>query len=126
MTEEVSRVAWQKPLMVLALEEFVLFPVWWYTRGLRLFLGSTMVRTMWGYQVSAVGVWMRNLFVPMYGDASVAGRVISFGLRVVMILVRGLGFLFWLVLQVIGVVVYMGILPASVLLFLYAVIRLYA
>ena len=44
------------------------WPFWWYTSGLRYFLGWAF-RTVAGYgQTIGVGVWVKNIFVPMYGQ----------------------------------------------------------
>lgn len=66
----------------------VYFPLWWYGRGLRR-VGLFCWRSLNG-QVSAggVGVWFKNLFVPMYGAYDLWGRVISFFVRLVQIAVR--------------------------------------
>ncbi|OGL66384.1 hypothetical protein A2856_01680 [Candidatus Uhrbacteria bacterium RIFCSPHIGHO2_01_FULL_63_20] len=73
----------------------VLFPVWWYTRGLmqagRWAVGafSSANRTL-GWSI-----WAKNLFVPMYGETEWSGRIISFGVRFTMLIVRGVGVLVW-------------------------------
>lgn len=58
---------------------------------------------------AAIGVriWVKNLFVPMYGQYNWQGRIISFVFRVVLSLVR----IVWLL-------VWVGIISALVLLYL--------
>ena len=69
-----------------------------------------------------VGVWIRNIFVPMYGSDDIAGRIISFFMRVAMIVLRSSAvvlatvfllviFLAYLVfpLVVLGLVLYHGL-----------------
>lgn len=64
------------------------FPMWWYGRGL-----ISWVQFCWrmfgDYRAwLGVGLWVRNLFVPMYGSYDFVGRIVSFFMRVVMILLR--------------------------------------
>jgi len=68
------------------IKSFFDFPRWWYTRG--LLLTTNRLQQLWKYSLHAtsISVWMRNFFVPMYGDTSLAGRFISFFLRFVMVL----------------------------------------
>ncbi|MEK7516202.1 MAG: hypothetical protein AAB562_01250 [Patescibacteria group bacterium] len=64
------------------------FPFWWYSRGLLRFL-----KAVWGWLRNlaarlGLGVWTRYLFTPMFGQYDVAGRIISFFVRVFQILFR--------------------------------------
>ncbi len=60
---------------------FLYFPVWWYTKGL-VRTAAGCVRTVRGYaRQFGVGVWLKNLFVPMFGQYDAAGRAISFFMR---------------------------------------------
>lgn len=77
--------------------EILYFPVWWYSVGLwRLLKG---LYNFWHGQEENLGfwVWMKNIFVPMYGQSDWTGRLISFFVRLVQIIARGLALLFWLV-----------------------------
>ncbi len=66
-------------------------PIWWYGRGLHMAFQKCVSLTSQTSENFGLRVWMKNLFNPMYGDTSFTGRAISFGIRLVMILVRGLG-----------------------------------
>ncbi len=74
------------------------FPVWWYSRGI-LYVGQ-QVRLSARRQAAffAVGLWAKNLFVPMYGQYDWQGRIISFFIRLAQILFRSLGLSVWIVL----------------------------
>ncbi len=92
----------------------VLFPFWWYSIGLATvfaWAGSSIAETS---RVFGLGIWMRNLFVPMYGDTSLVGRAISFFIRLVMIVVRGLAVLFWSIAILLCILLYLTVLPAAV------------
>lgn len=63
--------------------DVLLFPAWWYGRGLVRVGSFTLTRA--GEFVNrsrwSPKVWFQNLFVPMYGDYSRSGRAISFFMR---------------------------------------------
>lgn len=75
------------------LGDVVAFPVWWYTRGFAKFLAWCAGSARYQWQSIGLGVWLKNLFVPMFGQTDLWGRVISFFLRVFQVLGRGLWFL---------------------------------
>lgn len=71
----------------------VRFPFWWYTDGVMSvvrWLGRSLSYRWRGY---AIGLWVRHLFVPMYGAYDWASRLISFVMRVMVIAIRLFAFL---------------------------------
>ncbi|PJA46426.1 hypothetical protein CO174_00225 [Candidatus Uhrbacteria bacterium CG_4_9_14_3_um_filter_50_9] len=97
------------------LRELVLLPVWWYTNGLKRVFLFTLYSMKWSSDLFGLGIWVKNLFVPMYGETSLTGRAISFGVRFVMIIVRGIGVVTLSLLSWIGFVIYVVVLPLSLL-----------
>jgi len=91
------------------------FPVWWYTHGLAMMARWAGGSVRSASQYLGLGVWMKNIFVPMYGETSFAGRAISFGVRFFMILVKGFGVILWSIFAFIAFAVYVAILPLAVL-----------
>lgn len=85
------------------------FPVWWYTLGLkRAFLFA------WGFfkqgnTTLAPGLWLKNMFVPMYGQRDFQGRVASIFIRLANAIFRGAALLFWLVVCVGMFAVWVGL-----------------
>lgn len=85
----------------------VYFPIWWYTRGM-VRMASYCVRTVVNAARNfGVGIWIKNLFTPMFGQRDFTSRIISFFMRLlaifyysVMLLVLGVAmlllFLGWL------------------------------
>ncbi|MFA6994971.1 MAG: hypothetical protein WC249_01000 [Patescibacteria group bacterium] len=78
------------------LGEILYFPLWWYSVGFFRLLVS-----LWKFwrnleKILGFSVWVKNIFVPMYGQRDFASRLISFVMRSVQIVVRGLGLLFFL------------------------------
>ena len=77
--------------------ELLSAPIWWYSRGLQLSFRRLLDRLTYANRYLGVTVWASNLFVPMYGQWDVAGRVISFFVRIVQTVVRGAVFILWAV-----------------------------
>ena len=108
------------PLAVVreGIQSFFGFPVWWYTRG--VILVAERLKQFWIFSVrmTGVSVWMRNLFVPMFGDVSIAGRIISFLLRLIMVMWKIFLLGLW-ALCLIALFLFYLILPFSCLLGLF-------
>ena len=75
-------------LLIEAALDIVYLPVWWYTKGAkRVFLGCiNWIRSI-NAQASP-GLWLKNLFVPMYGLYDWQGRLVSFFMRLVNVIGR--------------------------------------
>lgn len=71
------------------------FPLWWYGRGLGLAAGRASASVAHAARSLALGVWTRNLFVPMYGETGAEGRLISFFVRLSMVILRGFAVALW-------------------------------
>jgi len=74
------------------------FPVWWYSQGLLNVLkgGLNMIRDF--EQTLGFFIWLKNLFVPMFGQRDISGRIISVFLRFFQIIVKGIILLIFSVL----------------------------
>ena len=76
----------------LAQEEVVslfTYPVWWYTKGLVALVRWIQEGLEYRWKKYALGLWIRNIATPMYGEYSYLGRAVSFFMRVVVIFGRG-------------------------------------
>lgn len=84
-----------RAVLIGTLADFLYTPGWWYTRGLwkqlRGVVGSWAARQ----RDLAIDVWLKNLFVPMYGQYDLAGRLISFFMRLAQIVGRGIVLVIW-------------------------------
>jgi hypothetical protein len=97
--------------------DVLLFPVWWYTQGLKR---VTMVcgRMVEEANMSlAPGIWLKNIFVPMYGQYDWQGRLMSIFMRIVNIIGRGFAF-FLFIFFVFGLVLIWIFFPLFVIYFL--------
>ncbi|HKM40486.1 MAG: hypothetical protein ACOXZ1_03260 [Patescibacteria group bacterium] len=98
--------------------DLVYFPLWWYSTGfIRLlkFLAN-FLRERW--IVIGAGVWLKNLFRPMYGQSDFASRLISFFIRLFQIIFRFIVFLFFVALSMVIILLWLG-LPIILLRLIY-------
>ena len=82
-------------IIVRLAKDLVYFPIWWYSQGfwqLLKGLGQFLINRQKGL---ALAVWLKNLFVPMYGQRDIAGAAISFFIRLIQIIFRSLALIFW-------------------------------
>ena len=95
--------------------DFLYFPLWWYSAG--LLKTARGVLNFYRGQEASLGflVWAQNLFVPMYGQNDMAGRLVSFFIRLVQIIYRGLAMLIFIILGLAFFIFYL-ILPPLILL----------
>ncbi len=100
--------------LLLAVLDAITFPWWWYTRGLRRVLGW-VGRTLRGWE-RAVGLrlWLKNLFVPMFGQTDWQGRIISFFMRLAVLFGRTLQVVFGSIAVLVILAIYL-VLPPFVL-----------
>ena len=67
----------------------VYFPVWWYTDGLKR-AGIYCINLLQsGNEILAPGLWLQNLFVPMFGQNDWQGRIVSVVMRFINVIARG-------------------------------------
>ncbi|MDD4412394.1 MAG: hypothetical protein PHR00_01990 [Patescibacteria group bacterium] len=91
------------------LVEIIFFPLWWYSKGFLWFAGGLMRYLGDEFTGLAIGVWLKNLFVPMYGQRDIAGFLISFFIRLVQVIFRSI---FWLLLAIVVfalIIVWLGL-----------------
>jgi len=69
----------------------VWFPVWWYTTGLKNMIVWCVEGINYRRRQYAIGLWVRNFFVPMYAQYDWGGRLVSIWMRFVVIIGRSLG-----------------------------------
>lgn len=101
-----------------AIKDIVLFPVWWYTKGVVHMFEQLLRSARRQAAFFAVSVWVRNLFVPMYGQYDWQGRIISFFIRLIQIIFRSLAYVFWIIILG-GVAVLYVFLPILLVVFIF-------
>lgn len=64
------------------------FPVWWYTKGLMLVIDNICRALNYRIKSYSFAIWLKNFFVPMYGQYDITGRLVSVLMRFVILLAR--------------------------------------
>ncbi len=95
------------------------FPLWWFTRGLKMVAARAFHSVQEASAYLGLGVWVKNLFVPMYGDTSWQGKIISFFVRLAMIIIRGMGVIAWTIFAFLLLIAYVVSLPLAIIGALY-------
>ena len=83
-------------LFLEAVLDIFYFPIWWYTKGAAHALRGCFNLLKLGNENLAPGLWLANLFVPMFGQFDWQGRIISFFMRLAQIFVRAIALVVWL------------------------------
>lgn len=60
-------------------------PVWWYTGGLASIFRFFIRNARYGANVIGIGIWLKSLFKPMYGERTWQGRIVSFVMRLIVL-----------------------------------------
>lgn len=76
--------------------DILFFPLWWYSKGLFQVVRFAKEFLVNRARALAWLVWIKNIFTPMYGQRDFAGKLISFFMRLIQIIVRSVFMLFWL------------------------------
>ena len=97
----------------------LLFPVWWYTTGLVRMWNWCLMGVNDAWRGWGVLVWAQALFVPMYGEQSWQGRLISFFVRLAVLLYRLVGLVGTVALYLLMVAFYFILIPFAFALFWY-------
>ena len=84
-----------KFVLVDLIGDILYWPLWWYSKGL-VKTGLFCLQNLKSeYERLALGVWLKNLFTPMFGQYDWEGRLISFFIRIFQIIFRAILLLFW-------------------------------
>jgi hypothetical protein len=94
----------------------VWFPVWWYSTGLMKVVNAAIRSLRYRAQAYAFIVWIRNFFVPMYGQYDWEGRIISVVMRTVVLIFRLIAFVVEAAIYAAGVVLWCILPPLAVIL----------
>lgn len=92
------------------------FPVWWYTRGLQRVIDLAYATIVYRIRAYALGVWIRNFFVPMYGLYDWTSRLISVFMRLVVLIGRCIALFVEIVMYAIGIAAWVILPPVALIL----------
>jgi hypothetical protein len=100
------------------------FPIWWYTTGLRKrYQGFWNSVKNWSRYL-ALKILITNLFRPMFGQYNWQGRIISFVMRVIQLLISLIIFSIGLIFIIAGLILWM-ILPITAVAGILGLIKLF-
>lgn len=95
------------------------FPVWWYTKGLVKVANYALMTLRYRAKAYSFVIWLKNFFVPMYGQHDIAGRLVSVFMRFVVLVGRSVAIVVEALLYVVGLIAWLA-LPVVAILFLLA------
>jgi len=104
-------------LFLEALLDIFYFPVWWYSKGFVHVAHNVVGYIKSGNEYLAPGLWLKNIFVPMFGQYDIQGKIVSFFMRLVQIVARSIALVVWIVVSL-GVGVAWLMWPILVVMFL--------
>jgi len=88
-------------------KDLLWFPLWWYSVGFfKCIRWSLNFLGDW-WKALGIGVWVKYLFVPMYGQRDIASRFISFFMRLIQIIVKGTIFIIWIIISITIVILWL-------------------
>jgi len=102
---------WVLLLQRLALDAIIdiaYFPFWWYTAGFMRVLNGAKNWIAAANMNMAPGLWLRNLFVPMFGQTDVQGRIMSVFMRFANVIGRSIGLLIWILIVLFFLMVWLS------------------
>lgn len=98
-----------RTVLIDLLWEIVYFPLWWYTAGLKqiVLLRIKNVKDMADHL--ALRLLILNIFKPMFAQYDRTGRIISFFMRIIILVARFVFFSVYILLELVIVAVWIGI-----------------
>ena len=98
--------------------DIIYFPIWWYTKGLKIIANYCIQSaTFHVNRRLALGIWIKSIFKPMYGDYTREGRIISLFMRLIVLVWKLIATLLWLVVLFVLFVAWM-VLPLVIIYFI--------
>ena len=90
-----SSVSVEKYLFGELIGDVIYAPVWWYSRGFLKLLGGLKGRLVFFERSLGLRLWITTLGKPMYGQYDIAGKLISFFMRLAVLFWKIIIFLFY-------------------------------
>ena len=83
------------------LQRFILdilyFPLWWYTRGFTRTIKFALRSVADAERQIALGIWLKAMFKPMFQDYTWEGRMVSFFMRIMLLIFKIVMFGAWVI-----------------------------
>lgn len=89
--------------------DILLFPLWWYTKGLKKTVLFCVKKAKNAENALGLKIWLTSLFKPMYAQYDWQGRIISFFMRIFQIIIRSFLFVVSLIFIFILPIIWLGL-----------------
>lgn len=89
--------------------EILYFPVWWYGAGLKNAFSFFTRGVVEADRFTGFSLLLRNIFKPMFAQYDKQGRIISFVMRLVLIIYKGLTLIFLFIFYLVTLVFWLGL-----------------
>jgi hypothetical protein len=103
-----------KYVIVDLIGDILYFPLWWYSRGLADTAIFCWHKIQQRQEKLGLSIWINNLFTPMFGQYDFEGRLISFLVRLIQIILRSIFLLFYVIAVASLVIVWIIIPPVII------------
>jgi len=107
------------------MRELFFLPLWWYSIGFLRVASWCIDSVKSTTESSGIVIWIKNWFVPMYGEVGFSGKLISFGMRSVIIALKGIMIAVWGTLTLFFFIAYLLLFPIAFLGTLYSLFGLF-
>lgn len=96
----------------------LLFPLWWYGAGFKGLLDWMRSELSFRWRSYAIALWLKNMFVPMYGEYDIWGRIISIIVRIAVVVGRLIGIVVEILVYILFALIWLIAPVACLFLFL--------
>lgn len=96
LTSSMWLLIFQRMIIEFALD-VLYFPLWWYTDGLKRVAIGCWHLVQDGNAHFSPGLWLKNIFVPMFGQYDWQGRLMSFFMRLANVIGRSICLVIWVI-----------------------------
>ena len=100
--------------------DFFYFPIWWYTVGLKQVVTKVVNNIIATADHLALRLLLLNIFKPMFAQYDRVGRIISFFMRIVILIARLLYFFVYSIVQLLLLLAWL-VLPLLIIYRLFAI-----
>lgn len=108
-----------KEFLKLTILDILYFPIFWYKKGLFFISKKLFINFKLSLKYSTLKSMIKNLFVPMYQDYTKSGKIISFFIRIVFIVLTSFYFLGYFILILSLIILWISILPLTIFFIFY-------
>ena len=105
----IFRLNYRENIFIDWLLEVLFFPLWWYSLGFWQICRFALAFLRRREQQIGFLVWLKNIFVPMYGQTDLVSRLVSFLVRSTQVVVRGVFLLIFVVIAIFFVMAWLGL-----------------